>query len=261
MQHTTKMVMVPQDAYSSLISQQKQMYSPVVNQLSNLDQELQSIISNPNLPTDAKYHQYMNVFGRYQTLKGQQAKQDNIQTRPEPTPVIHGDLQVVPRQIPIDEQRLIDSLPKTVQRKGKLLLDHVKADPEHFQWLKSGELVSEGTPVHGSNITDLFHYATRNRKTAVPPIGFGEFEELLDESNVPKEALSPLDTTVSPKLDRTSQATPKVQKATTSRQPRAQRPTGIRRSISARYAADRPKRETRAVDRLGSSQLGNWVQY
>ncbi len=54
--------MVPQDAYSSLMSQQKQLYSPVVNQLSNLDQELQSILTNPNLSSDAKYYQYMNVF-------------------------------------------------------------------------------------------------------------------------------------------------------------------------------------------------------
>ncbi len=141
------------------------------------------------------------------------------------------------------------------------MFDHIKADPEHFQWLKSGELVSEGTPVHGSNITDLFHYAIRNRKTAVPPIGFGEFEELLDESNVPKEALSPPDISFSPKLERTPQATPEGQKATTSRQPPAQGPTGTRRSISARSAAARPKRVTKAVNRLGSSQLGNWVQY
>ncbi len=63
------MVMFPQDAYTNLLSQQKQLYSPVVNQLSSLDQELQAILADPNLSSDAKYHRYMNVFGRYQNFK------------------------------------------------------------------------------------------------------------------------------------------------------------------------------------------------
>ncbi len=70
-------------------------------------------------------------------------------------------------------------------------MDHIKSDPQNFQWQKSGELLNpEGYHIPGSNITDLFHYATRSRKTALPPVGFGEFEELLDDTNVPKEALS-----------------------------------------------------------------------
>ncbi len=72
--------MVPQDAYSSLRSQQKQLYSPVVNQLSNLDQELQSILTNPNLSPDAKYYQYMSVFGRYQNIRQTKQQPANIQT-------------------------------------------------------------------------------------------------------------------------------------------------------------------------------------
>ncbi|MCP4055300.1 MAG: hypothetical protein GY739_20120 [Mesoflavibacter sp.] len=65
---------------------------------------------------------------------------------------------------------------------------HQRRDQQNFQWLKSGELLRpEGHPIPGSNITDLFHYATRNRKAALPPVGFGEFEELLDDTNVPKE--------------------------------------------------------------------------
>ncbi len=92
---------------------------------------------------------------------------------------------------PVEERRLIGSLPKPVRRKGRMLLDHIKADPQNFQWLKSGELLSpEGHAIPGSNITDLLHYATRSRNSALPPVGFGEFEELLDDTNVPKEALS-----------------------------------------------------------------------
>ncbi len=136
MQHATKMVMVPQDAYSSLMSQQKQLYSPVVNQLSNLDQELQSILTNPILSSDAKYYQYMNVFGRYQNLRQTKQQPVNIQTADvktlETDTQTGDDLPFV--TLPVEERRLIGSLPKPVRRKGRILLDHIKSDPQIFQW-------------------------------------------------------------------------------------------------------------------------------
>ena len=177
--------MVPQDTYSSLMSQQKQLYSPVVNQLSNLDQELQSIIANPNLSTDSKYQQYANVFGRYQTLRNQlhpqipaQAAAVNSQ---EPPPVV---------QLPVEEQQLLNGLPQTIRRKGRILIDHIKKQPRHFQFQQSGELMFDGKPIPASSFVDLVHHATRTRPTLGPPVGFEHFLNLLDETNVPKEALS-----------------------------------------------------------------------
>ena len=173
MQHTTKMVMVPQDAYSSLVSQQKQLYPPVIGQLSNLDQELQSILANPNLSTDAKYHQYMNVFGRYQKLRQP--------TEPLPPPP--------PPPPQIETRNIVSNLPKAVQRKGKILMDHIQANPESFTFQKTGELVINGSPVAGSNVTDLIHYATRTRPNVSKPAGYDQFKDLLDATNVPKEAI------------------------------------------------------------------------
>jgi hypothetical protein len=187
MQHATKMVMVPQDTYSSLMSQQKQLYSPVVQQMSNLDQELQAILSNPNLPTDLKYNQYKNVFNRYQQLRQQQFQ-------PTTKVVASTDIQTgedLPTYVlPLEERQLIDSLPKTVRRKGKILLDHLKERKNNFSWLSSGELVVDGQPIEGSNITDLVHHVTRRRPTVKPPIGADAFADLLNRTNVPKEALS-----------------------------------------------------------------------
>ncbi|MCP3664596.1 MAG: hypothetical protein GY696_19250, partial [Gammaproteobacteria bacterium] len=140
--------------------------------MSNLDQELQSILTNPNLSSDAKYYQYMHVFGRYQNLRQtkQQQQLANIQTanvKTLETDTLTGvHMPIV--TLPVEERNLIGSLPKPVHWTGRILLDHIKADPQNFQWLKSGELLSpEGHPIPGSNITNLFHYATRNRKAAL----------------------------------------------------------------------------------------------
>jgi hypothetical protein len=221
MQHTTKMVMVPQDTYSSLMSQQKQIYSPVVGQLSNLDQELQSILNNPNLSTDAKYHQYMSVFGRFQSMKAQQF----------PTPVIVPE----PTIFPVDEHRLIDSLPKNVRRTGRLLMEHLKENKDQIKWLKSGELVSDGQTIQGSNLTDLVHHITRNRPSKKSPVGATQFTELLKKTNAPQEAfhdqvtkqlntigtsfspLSVADLFKTPMADNTLQKTPKRNRKQTQR--------------------------------------------
>ena len=193
MQHSTKMVMVPQDAYSSLMSQQKQLYSPLVTQLSNLDQELQSILTNPSIDSDGKYHQYMNVFKRYQSLQHQQAHPSQPPFPPPPLvqkPAAADTVEDQPHLQAEFERRIVDGLPRQVRRKGKLLFRHMRDDPQRFNFLKSGELLAEGEVIPGSNITDLIHFATRKRPTARPPPGFEEFRELLHESNVPREAIN-----------------------------------------------------------------------
>ena len=193
MQHTNKMVMVPQETYSSLMSQQKQSFPPVVQQMSNLDQELQTILSNPNLSPELKYHQYKQVFNRYQQLRS-----DHFQSKPY-VPMVATDIQtgndIPTEKIPIEtERRLIERLPKNVRPKGKILLDHVKDNSQTFNWLESGELVVDGKHIPGSNIIDLVHHVTRKRPSAKPPVGSDEFQQLLTRTNVPKEALNNSDT-------------------------------------------------------------------
>jgi hypothetical protein len=135
----------------------------------------------------------MSVFGRYQQLRQQQF-QPTINRAAVLPRMVTTDVQTtedIPAlKLPVEERRLLDSLPKTVRRKGKILLEHIKDKKNEFQWLDSGELLVDGNPVPGSNITDLIHHVTRKRPTATPPKGVDEFVELLDKTNVPKEALN-----------------------------------------------------------------------
>ncbi len=249
MQHATKMVMVPQDAYSSLLSQQKQMYSPVVNQLSNLDQELQSIMSNPNIPSDVKYHHYRQVFGRYQQLRNQQFPQMPPNVTKMSTDVqTYNDFPA--KQLPIDERHLIETLPKPSRRKAKILLDHLRQNEQSFQWLDSGELVADGTPIRGSNISDLVHHVTRNRPTVKSPEGSEEFSELLEKTNVPKEAFNRSEHLSAPEsapfglgtsFSPSKTSTPKTKKL----------------AKSAMYKS----RQTSTRKRTKPERFGNWVQY
>jgi hypothetical protein len=196
MQHTTKMVMVPEEAYSSLVGQQQQLIPPVAMQLSNLDNELKSILENPNLNVDNKYNQYYQIFKRYSNLHGKQF--GNVAPEPQILPPLQQQQAEEKREMvskatstispPVSEQFVLDSLPKIARRKGKLLFEHLKKKRE-IQWTDTGELVANGSPVEGSNVTDLLHFFTRDRPSVVPPKGAHELADLLQETNVPMEAV------------------------------------------------------------------------
>ncbi len=85
----------------------------------------------------------MSEFGRYQNLRQSKQQTANIQSADvktlETDTQIGDDMPIV--TLPVEERRLIGSLPKPVRWKGKILLDHIKGDPQNFQWLKSVELL------------------------------------------------------------------------------------------------------------------------
>jgi hypothetical protein len=190
MNDTTKMVMLPQDAYRSLLSQHHEQIQPVVNQLTSLDSQLQSVLANPNLPSDVKYHQYDQLLHRYRHLKQQQMNTFN-----QPVPVTFQPTeQVSPPQLqylPVPEETILTSVPKMLKIKTKILLDHIKRHPEKFKWNEKGELLVGNEPISGSHFTDLVHDTVRPPRTK-HATGRSEFGKLLSETNAPREGLGPV---------------------------------------------------------------------
>ena len=187
--------MVPEDAYSSLLSQQQQLLPPVAMQLSSLDMELKSILNNPSLSVDEKHDRYYRTFNRYSQLQGKHFY--NPEPMPPPPavavphpPTVLAEKGTMTTDIPVHPAVLLNGLPKANRSRGRLLLEHLKHKKE-IQWANSGELLADGNAIPGSNITDLLHFFTRNRPTVKPPVGAKEFAGMLQDSNVPKEAVVP----------------------------------------------------------------------
>ncbi len=139
-----------------------------------------------------------------------------------------------------------------------MLLNLIKSDPDHFKWQKSGELVVDRTAVLASNITDLVHYATRERKTAKSPAGFKEFKKLLDETNVPQEALNQSQPFATPPPKLGTSFSPLA-----SSTPHRQLTPGHSRTMSAEKLGNSqttnqpyPKRQRKQTQRYG-----NWQPY
>ena len=76
------------------------------------------------------------------------------------------------------EKRLINMLPKTMQQKGRALLDHLK-EATDLKWNERGELVHQGEIIRDSNISDLMNETVRARKDSIKPKGWDLFAQVL----------------------------------------------------------------------------------
>ena len=170
MNQFTKMKMVP---YDPLRNQEPD--APLLHQLSNLDQQLLTIVNDHTLPPELKHQKYMQTFQRYQSLKAQQL--------PEP-------LQTEPTKPKLDTEEMLDAIPKQYKPKTRLLIQHVNKHPDIFNWTPDGQLKYEGMPIRGSNMLDLVYDFSRKRGPfSEPAIGSQQFATLLKETNAPNVAI------------------------------------------------------------------------
>ena len=82
--------------------------------------------------------------------------------------------------------KTVDAMPPSLRQKAAHLLDHIKST-ENIQWDRDGRIVIDNVTLAGTNVLDLVHGATRQRKNQPTPSGARQFLEALDKSNTPKE--------------------------------------------------------------------------
>ena len=65
------------------------------------------------------------------------------------------------------ESEIVESAPKTMKKRVRLLLEKLKADST-TQWNERGEFVYNGVPIRGSNMVDLVNDVLRKGKASSP---------------------------------------------------------------------------------------------
>ena len=161
---------------------------PVLNQLSLLDQQMKSILDDGSVAPEMKLHQYYNTLRRYETLQGNAARVPVPVTIEEKQIAVPPSAPEAAEPLPVAENELIETVPKTQRQNAKLLLKYIKENPE-ISWNAQKELLYRGNRVPGSNIFDLVNDTTRNRKNQVPAAGWQEFTEALMSQNIPQGAV------------------------------------------------------------------------
>ena len=91
-----------------------------------------------------------------------------------------------PSTVALHDQ-ILQSVPKTMQRKAELLLGMIKNN-NNLTWDEQGVVSYKGKRINGSNIIDLINDTIRQRK-GVEPRGWETFSKALHESNIPQEVI------------------------------------------------------------------------
>ena len=154
--------------------------NPILREMNTIDSQMQGTLHDPKLSDLAKSQKINSLL----------TKHDNFtkQFQNQPPPLVAVENTQDPDQLQQDHwyTKIVNSVPQTLQLKAKSLLDHIK-DSKNMQWDRDGRLVINGTTLSNTNMLDLIHGVTRQRKTQPTPTGAGEFLDALAKINTPNE--------------------------------------------------------------------------
>ncbi len=189
MEYAKKMALVEPRLLEKLQQQQQQHYSkPSIldTALHKLDQDMQDILNRKDISSDEKLDQYNQTLHKYLmfTNKKEPMKIQILESKPNPNTLPENQESVVESQL---ESEIIETAPKLLQTKAKLLLKRLRNDP-NISWNSRGELVYKGETIEKTNINDLVQDALRSRKHYVPK-GWQTFASALRDSNVPQDLI------------------------------------------------------------------------
>lgn len=192
MEHTKKMILVDPEW---LKRQQQQQNKPPVSDIlgqniSTLDQELTHVLQDNTIPALEKARRYEQALHRYRHFSDDYRQKPIGKVTLESTvnPTVEADVKPVDSRLEKIENRVLASVPKTMHKKARLLLEHLKEDPD-LEWNERAQLVYGGVPVEGSNMSDLVNDVLRARKKVQTPQGWQVFARALKRANVPRELI------------------------------------------------------------------------
>lgn len=191
MKYSRKMVLVPEEIMHLIQQRTDIQTSPLVKSMSSLNQQMDTILNDTNLPPEMKIKNHDQMFQRYLNL--QEQRENHI-----PTVQIHSSVVSQPQESQpqgqqqqskpqaIQDSEILDTVPKRFKPQAQGLLRWMKKSPEAVQWDEKGEVSLEGKPIQGSSIADLINDSLRTRK-GFSPAGRDDFTEVLAKLNTPED--------------------------------------------------------------------------
>lgn len=178
MEHTRKMVVVPQDLIENLRYNQKVKAGPTGKHILTVDREMQEILKQDDLAQEDKIRLYNNALMKF----GDKKPVKQIEQIQEPMMDDDDDdddnewVEIIDRHFNISNRG-----------KAKNVLDWIRTK-SNITWNDKGEI--RGQP--GSNILTLLDDITRAtpRDKKIEPVGMVAFTEKLRESNIPRYLIS-----------------------------------------------------------------------
>ena len=218
------MKLMSEDEINRLKSKQITQYDPQVRTMAFLQTEIDDILTRKDLAPESIMALFQSAQSRFHSLKrkrtgedlGPEEEQDVVAAAAQVAPIaqaVAGGPPPPPQMLGIPEapaptppppapfqgivvtqrrrtttpttQRTLDIIPKKHVRKAEALYQVIKEHPEVLSWDEKGQMIIEGKPVKGTNITDLVHSLYTSCSTVLPR-GLPQFASALETLNIPK---------------------------------------------------------------------------
>ena len=157
---------------------------PLLRAMDNTNEDIRSLLSRNDLPMEQRMKLYQQSLRRYLNFYDQY---EHRTPSVKPVTTIHKEEDMGNREKKNLEQLIIDSAPKQMQNKAKLLVEHFRDNP-YLQWDDKGQIIIDGKTVDGSNIVDLVGDAMRSQKRKnYQPVGMTSFVQGVKQANIPSD--------------------------------------------------------------------------
>ena len=181
-----KVYITQQEMLKFMKEKRQDSLSPNLRKYYEARQEMNDWLEQDDVPEDTKATMYAQQLQRVNQLKNQVFRPEP--TNKEQTMTSESDGATPSQQLNATDKQIIDSVPKTMQNRAKLLIQKLKDHSDVISWNDNGQLVLEGSIVRNSNIVDLVNDVMRKRK-GFNPENSNTFAKVLAKINVPEDYL------------------------------------------------------------------------
>ena len=154
-----KVYLTHQEMLKFMKEKRQDSLSPNLRKYYKARQELSDYLEKDDVPEDTKTTMCAQQLQRVNKLKNQVVRREPSQvqmiTHTEQTMTLESDSVTPSQQLRATDKHIIDSVPKMMQNRAKLLIQKLKDNSDVISWNDNGQLILEGSIVPNSNIIDL----------------------------------------------------------------------------------------------------------
>ena len=154
-----KVYLIQQEMLKCMKEKRQDSPSPNLRKYYEARQEMNDWSEKDDVDEDTKVTMYVQQFQRVNQLKNQilgpEPSPVQMITHTEQTVTSESDSATPSQQLSATDKQIIDSVPKTMQNRAKLLIQKLKDHSDVIIWNDNRQLVLEGSIVPNSNIVDL----------------------------------------------------------------------------------------------------------
>ena len=187
-----KVYLTQQEMLKFMKEKRQDSLSPNVGKYYEARQEMNDWLEKDDVPEDTKATMYAQQLQRVKQLKNQVFRPEPLPvqmiTHTEQTMTSESDSATPSQLLNATDKQIIDSVPKTMQNRAKLLIHKLKDHSDVISWNDNGQSVLEGSIIPNSNIVDLVNDVMRKRK-GFNPEHSNTFAKALAKITVPEDYL------------------------------------------------------------------------